>query len=253
VKRAYLVSVSVCSFAGLAAVTWAADPQANWSVRPAELLVAADAPLAMRLVRPTDGEAGDWRAVRFADCFVQAGGSKRKLEPAVDETDPSRVFLSPVMDSPGLVCVAIGSPADAGRPDAWRRADYCAKLLVSPVDGRGGPQNPLATVKVGHPIEIRALADPSQLVVGDDLAVRLYVDGSKVAGGAVHALVTSADGRSSRVEPLRAADSKGIAWFRLIAAGRWTVRFEHTVVDADGTRRKLVADLVFDIGKGVGR
>lgn len=109
-------------------------------------------------------------------------------------------------------------PIPASRDLRLRRHE-CAKAIVRV--RHDGPQPvSIATSKAGQRVEIRALMDPTALMPGADLAVRVYapIDGAK--SGIVTATNTSTG------DELRAiADESAIANIRIGSAGRWRVEF----------------------------
>ena len=86
----------------------------------------------------------------------------------------------------------------------------------------GGSATDVAVSKSGLATEIRALMDPTALLLPSDMAVRVYADGSGVPGATVIA-THAPSGEERRTK----ADDKGIAPVRLDRTGVWRVEFHH--------------------------
>lgn len=93
----------------------------------------------------------------------------------------------------------------------------------------GSAATDVAVSKSGLATEIRALMDPTALLLPSDMAVRVYADGSAVAGATVIA-THAASGEERRTT----ADDKGIAPVRLDRTGVWRVEFHHAAPSRDG-------------------
>lgn len=100
----------------------------------------------------------------------------------------------------------------------------------------------LATAKIGQPVEIRLLADPTGLGVGADLPLRLYVDGSAYPQSRF-----TAEHVASGTSVNEKTDPKAIGHFRLTEAGEWRVTFHvlQNSDDAETPRQWLTATITF--------
>lgn len=123
------------------------------------------------------------------------------------------------------------------------RTESAKALVVVAQPGAGAAS--IATSKTGQAVEIRPLMDPTALIPGSDLAVRVYSRLGEATGGLV--LATNA----TTGETVRAvADDSGIAILRIGGAGRWRLEF-HAVAAHPGAgdaRYALhTATLTFDV------
>ncbi len=100
-----------------------------------------------------------------------------------------------------------------------RRIASAVTQVRSPEAGLRAP-SPLALAKVGLRNEIRPLMDPTATPVGRDVAVRVYVEGSKVAGAKVQA-TNLAQGTTQD----KRTDDTGATYFTMTAAGTWRIEF----------------------------
>lgn len=116
----------------------------------------------------------------------------------------------------------------------------------------GGAATDVAVSKSGLATEIRALMDPTALLLPSDMAVRVYADGSGVPGATVIA-THAASGEERRTR----ADDKGIAPVRLDRAGVWRVEFHHAARSRDDGADWVVYSCVMTFeatrGEGAGR
>lgn len=193
-------------------------------------------------VRVEQGHAAAWnqavwpRPVEWL--FVRVAGTQANMgsgdAPAPDASGRALVAINAAgvamigMDlaptdsdwSPGMVTEMAGR---AGVDDpcvtvpvAVRHVRSAMTLVrVSDEAGKASPDTS-ATSKAGLLTEIRPLMDPTRMVPGGDIPVRVYVEGEAVNGGVVWA-THMATGKTQRVK----ADAKGIAGLRIDAAGEW--------------------------------
>ena len=133
---------------------------------------------------------------------------------------------------------------DAEAPlQVLRVESACALVRV------GGAATDVGVSKSGLATEIRALMDPTALLLPSDMAVRVYADGSGVPGATV--IATHA---ASGAERRTTADEKGIAPVRLDRPGLWRVEFHHVVPSRDAEADWVVYScvLTFEAGAGEG-
>lgn len=164
------------------------------------------------------------------------------LEPALERIDAA--------DFAAFIDRAVGSTPPEGRRAlagvqtvSFVRVES-AKALVR-VGGDRQP-SPVATSKTGQTVEIRPLMDPTTLLPGSDLAVRLYAKIPGAAGGTLLATNTTTG------EQVRAtADGFAIANVPIAAAGRWRLEFHAAALNADAARDAEwvvhTATLTFDV------
>lgn len=126
--------------------------------------------------------------------------------------------------------------APNARPVRVQRVES-AKTLIRVLDPGGAPprHSAVATSKTGQRAELRALFDPTMLRPGSDLAIRVYVNGSSVAGAGVRATHLASGARQDVV-----ADPHGIAVVHIGQRGVWRLEFHaartpEPGVDADWT------------------
>ena len=99
-------------------------------------------------------------------------------------------------------------------------------------------------------VEIRALMDPTAVMLPSDIAVRVYVRGDGAPG--VTVIATHEPSGASRSS---AADARGIANVRLDRPGAWRVEF-HSLEPAEDDDADWVlhsGTLTFDAGAGGAR
>lgn len=122
-----------------------------------------------------------------------------------------------------------------GRDSITRRYTKYAKAIVEV--GSGGSR--AYTLAAGHPLEFILATDPTSVIVGDTLAVRLLYRGQPLANAPLHSgFVPAPEGRvqltatSPASDNHLATDSDG--WVRVVMThpGLWNVRAIH-VVQAD--------------------
>lgn len=132
-----------------------------------------------------------------------------------------------------------------------RRVESC-KALVRVEEGDDAPVS-IATSKTGQVVEIRPLMDPTAIVPGSDLAVRVY---SRVPGPADGLVIAT---NVTTGETVRApTNATSLAVIPIGEAGRWRLEF-HAVepaeagadTDEEGTAEWTVhtATLTFDVGE----
>lgn len=128
---------------------------------------------------------------------------------------PTDSDWSPVMVSEMAGRAGVDDPCLTA-PVAVRHVRSAVALVrVTDAAGETVPDS-TPTSKAGLLAEIRPLMDPTRMVPGGDIPVRVYVEGESVSGGVVYA-THMATGRTQRVK----ADAKGIAGLRIDAAGEW--------------------------------
>ncbi|MCW5774996.1 MAG: DUF4198 domain-containing protein [Phycisphaeraceae bacterium] len=134
-------------------------------------------------------------------------------------------------------------PQVRGGVRVLRVESACALVRV------GGAATDIAVSKSGLATEIRALMDPTSLLLPSDMAVRVYADGSGVPGATV--IATHA---ASGAERRTTADDKGIAPVHLDRPGAWRVEFHHVVPSRDPEADWVVYScvLTFEAGAGEG-
>lgn len=140
----------------------------------------------------------------------------------------------------------VGAIADEGEVEI-RRVES-AKTLVR-VEAAGQDPVSIATSKSGQAVEIRPLMDPTSVVLGSDLAVRIYASIPGSAGGVV--LATN----SSTGEVVRATtNDSSVANITVSSPGRWRLEFHAVTAVDEGDVRWLVhtATLTFDVTGGGG-
>ncbi|HRQ71706.1 MAG TPA: DUF4198 domain-containing protein [Phycisphaerales bacterium] len=132
-------------------------------------------------------------------------------------------------------------PQARGGVRVLRVESACALVRV------GGAATDIAVSKSGLATEIRALMDPTALLLPSDMAVRVYADGSGVPGATV--IATHA---ASGAERRTTADDKGIAAVHLDRPGAWRVEFHHVAPARDDTADWVVYScvLTFEAGGG---
>jgi uncharacterized GH25 family protein len=136
---------------------------------------------------------------------------------------------------------------------------YCAKFVlnVQPVAGqeaRPSVIRPGITSKTGQKVEVLPLVDPTRVAPGDDLPVRVYYEGIKVAKARVTAsVVPTAGGDPINLEAAHPTDEHGTTRFRVSQGGTWTIRFVHEPPagpSGDISIQRYVAELIFNVAEG---
>ncbi|QOI99889.1 MAG: DUF4198 domain-containing protein [Phycisphaeraceae bacterium] len=206
------------------------------------LSVAVGQPVTLSLEQPAPGGA---TPLEWPDSpawfFVRLAGTQhnRSADEALTREDRTRLIPA----SPGVAMIGIDlAPAneswdaerfreftgDAAKPAAVE-VHRSATALVRVTHADGSPAHDhTPTSKSGQQVEIRPLMDPTSLLPGSDLPVRVYVRGVGAAGARViarHALT------GERVETV--ADDKGIAHLRITHPGVWTIESRSLVAPRD--------------------
>lgn len=186
-------------------------------------------------LRLPNGEG--WSQVNIGQFMVREPGRQRTLEPVILQ---GRDTVSIELDRPGfaLIVIDVGPSSDKGHRDSWQRTTHCTKLVVH-VEGPSAhliDRNPGLTAKVGGKIEILPLLDPTTLLPGSDLPVRIYFEGDKQVGQKV-TVISPAEEKATYV-----SDGVGAATVRIPRPGRWILRYEK---ESEG--RRYLADLMFDV------
>lgn len=138
---------------------------------------------------------------------------------------------------------AAGAGLAATGEIAVRRVES-AKTLVRVV-AEGEQPVSIATSKTGQAVEIRPLVDPTTLVPGGDLLVKIYAAIPGPAAGLVLATNTTT-GELLSVE----TDDSATANLTIPSAGRWRVEFHAVIPIEDEEAQWLIhtATLTFDVG-----
>jgi len=165
------------------------------------------------------------------------------LEPALETVTAEAfgAFVSRAVGEAGLA--AVGELPEAGEVRILHTESSKALVRVA-APGETPPS--IATSKTGQTVEIRPLMDPTAIVPGSDLAVRLYAKIPGAAGGVV--IATNA----TTGETVRAlADESGIAAVHVPSAGRWRMEFHavgaNQAEDAEASWVVHSATLTFDV------
>lgn len=103
--------------------------------------------------------------------------------------------------------------------DVWERYAKHVKAIVQVGDTPSGGWD----MVLGYPAEIVPLANPYELGIGDELAVRCLVDGKPVANQLV--IVGGQAGDEAMEERALRSDDDGVVRFTIDGAGRWYVKF----------------------------
>jgi len=199
---------------------------------PALLTCAALAAAEEPLLRVSELEAAPGRTIAVsapvlgkdlaaaAEHFIaRRDGEQWSLEPKAGEA-------TIVLERPGAVLIALTSAPRDG-------VVYSLKAIAR---ARGaGPASAGAVRRVGQPLELTPLVDPTRSRPGEDLPLRLHWDGSTRAGATV-----SVEGPGGDPKLSLTTDPVGAAHFRVTRPGRWLVRATH---EAEKTRH--VAELTF--------
>lgn len=150
---------------------------------------------------------------------------------------------------------AAGAPADLRLPEDRQcvrvRQIASAKTFVRVTDGSTVfGSSPIATGKSGQVVEIRPLFDPTNVQVGSDLPLRLYIDGDKAVGVRVQATHVSSGRTASFL-----SDAQGTGWFRVVATGVWRVEFHQVRAPTETNDEWTVysGTLTFEVQKGAGQ
>ena len=235
------------------------------AIVPSTLRPTAGQPMSLELNLPKTDRGGEvtWANANLGQFFVRTGERQQSLLPLNVGPDEKRAPLQ--LDSPGpaMLCVGVGPPEARGQSDSWQRTTHCTKIVLNVQPKEPNTSPPAATAvgvtgKTGQKIEIQPLMDPSALKVGDDLAVRVHYEGSKVKDAKLTATITPGDVRAAGevVDPGRPTDAEGSTWFKISKTGTWIIRFEHEVKDENnpsGPPRRYVAELIFEVAKGAER
>ena len=195
-----------------------------------------------------------WPTQKIDWLFVLAPGTQENRED-VGPANPAGDFINVALTRPGVTLVGMDTgPAPAnvtgeqfkqfskraatgrafadaialiGDGDQVRiRRIESAKTLIrvrapgAPLAARRLSHSPIAQSKSGQTVEIRALTDPTAVIVGSDLPVRAYVFGSKRVGAKVRATSVAAGQTQEAV-----TDSSGSCHFRIDALGIWRIEF----------------------------
>lgn len=121
-----------------------------------------------------------------------------------------------------------------------------ALVTVNAADGTRVSRS-AALNKTGQRVEIRPLFDPTQIPVGSDLPVRVYVKGSKEVGAKVQARPAT-EARAAA----RETDSAGATYFTIPSTGVWRIEFHHAEPLANDLQADWVlysATLTFEVAQ----
>lgn len=227
--------VTVCSLALLALGT-TGDPPVIGVVKVDRLVAQVGVPFEIPLAMP---DGAGWKEVNVARIMVREGEGQRDLTLPADAD-----ALKITFEKPGyaLVALDVGPAAARNQPDSWRQVTHCVKLVIR-VEGNAPTTQtpePLQTTaiaaKLGSRIEILPLIDPTRLRVGNDLPVRVYLDGDKVAEAPIAAV--GPDGKVREA----VTDRVGSTHVRIDLSGRWRFIFE---IESEGLTRR--AELIFEV------
>lgn len=226
--------VTVCSLVMLA--LWGVgDPPMIGVVTVERLVAQVGVPFEIPLAMP---DGAGWKEVNVARIMVREGEGQRDLTLPAD-ADALRITF----EKPGyaLVAIDVGPAAARNRPDSWRQVTHCVKLVIR-VEGNTPstqamepPQTTAIAAKLGSRIEILPLIDPTRLHVGNDLPIRVYLDGDKAAEAPVAAI--GPDGKVREA----VTDRVGSTHVRIDQSGRWRFIFE---IESEGLTRR--AELIFE-------
>jgi hypothetical protein len=172
-----------------------------------------------RTIRVSAPVLGKDLAAAAAHFVARREGEQWSLEPKAGEATIA-------LEHPGAVLIALTSAPQGGT--VWS--------LKAVVRARGaGPASAGVVRRVGQPLELTPLVDPTRSRPGEDLPFRLHWDGGARSGATVTVEGPGGDPRLSLT-----TDPVGAAWFRVTRPGRWLVRATH-----QDEKTRHVAELVF--------
>ncbi|CAG0951932.1 hypothetical protein PHYC_00245 [Phycisphaerales bacterium] len=233
-------------------------PSTYSTTQGGEVRVAASAPAGPQTDWPADIE---WFFVRLAGTQENRGPGDG---PAPARGQPHRLSLGlPGAAMIGLdlkAATQIWPPAAlstfaarAGTEDPCAKSDARVQLLrsattlvrVSDADGKPAADS-TPTSKSGQQVEIRPLMDPTSMLPGGDLPVRLYMKGTAAGGG-----VISATHLESNTTQQATADSGGIALLHIERPGeyRLELRVLRPLAESDAAWQAGIATLTFEVPK----
>lgn len=231
------------------------------AVQGREIALATETVQAKGTVASDWPTAVDWYFIRLAGT-QENRGPQDAPRPAAGE--PHKV----VFPVPGTAMVGLDltpqtqlwSPAalssfarESGVHDPCATSDAKVQLLRSATtvlrvnDGAGKPSaDTTASSKSGQQVEIRPLMDPTTMLPGGDLPVRLYMKGS-AAGGAVVAATHVATGAGQQAT----ADPSGIALLHIAQPGeyRLELRVLRPLAESDAAWQAGIGTLTFEVPK----
>jgi len=203
-------------------------------------------PVELSLNLPT-GE--DWTQANIGQLVVRAAIHREdeglEVQRSLSTTPAAgQSSLSYTFEQPGYAMLILdaGPSTERNQSDSWQRTSFCTKVVLH-VIGAGAVGEATATAvdpglsaKVGQRVELLPLISPATIRPGNDLPVRVYMDGEKKAGVEVRAY--RPDGQAN----VQTTTPGGVAVFRITEPGRWMIRFETTHQD-----KLFIAELVFDV------
>jgi hypothetical protein len=259
---------------------WAAPPAVTY-LRPAKFVATRgeSVGVCVETGAPLTAQVTDWPADDLRWFYVLAAGT-RENHPTVRPAGRDTRSVPVNVTQPGVTVVGLDkkpavttmsgtdlrtflsqnvAQAEAvpifqrlgSTPVRVRRIESAATLIRAPGTGGDNEGSGAAMSKTGQAVEIRPLFDPTSVVVGSDLPVRVYVGGSTKAGAKVQASSLAAGQTVAKI-----ADRTGSTFFRITHPGLWRIEFHDARPldgDADADWVLYSATLTFEVtGEGGG-
>jgi len=240
-----------------------AAAQSALSLQPSSFKAEPDAPLSLSLLE--GAKPLPWPADAHW-LFIRTAGTQENRSNA-DLPKPGSLDAAPLtLEVPGaaLIGLDLAPRLSTWSPEAFTtfaaaagNADLCptsptlvehlvsaaALLRITPAGAHATPDS-TATSKSGQSVEIRPLMDPTTLLPGSTLAVRLYLLGDALP----HATLTAHHAATGTTLTTK-ADAKAIANLTIAHAGHWRLEL-HTIqpiTDSPAAFRAGSASLTFQV------
>ena len=264
----------------LASVAAAAAGQSATFLVPESAEIGLASPVRLSAVRGAEVDAAPepWPAARIAHFFARTAWTQENRD-ALPPDEGSDATVTWPADRPGVLLLGVDLAPEVESIDAASFAAFMERSLgerardalgALPAQGevavlhtesakavvrvRAGGATPtsIAASKTGQAVELRPLMDPTILIPGSDLVVKVYARLPGSSGGVITATNTTT-GEVARVT----TNDESIANIRVGHAGRWRLEFHAAARleggDAPAAWELHTATLTFDVPEEVAK